>query len=344
MRSGLQIEMAPGIVHYDGKRVEIDVSQLTDQTDGVLRFQLINSDTDFGSTVQISGLSNQVVDVPQASPSFEESRFVFDPDGPIDLAGMQLSHDIGAMVSNVRVDSATGQYVAELQLQNQGGNIGRQVVVSFQGLPSGVSLANASGFGGNGNPYLNVRPAIPIGGLSQNGYSDFTTIRFSNPNLEGFSVRPVVFDAGPNQPPQFDPVGPLQVLPGDILHVDLNATDPEGDYVWFAVDTDHPLPSGQLDANGRLTFRPTPDEIGVHEFEIIATDGLNDVSQTVTLSVVSDSMTTTRFSGFVLDTNQQPLVGIPIELGSGQTLTGPDGSFSLGTRGLDDVGHVGGAR
>jgi hypothetical protein len=52
-------------------------------------------------------------------------------------------------------------------------------------------------------------------------------------------------------------------------------------------------------------------------------------SRTVTLDVVADPVTTTRISGFVLNIDQSPLVGVPIELGADQTTTGADGSFEL---------------
>jgi len=53
----------------------------------------------------------------------------------------------------------------------------------------------------------------------------------------------------------------------------------------------------------------------------------------VTLEVVTDAVTTTRLSAVIQNTAQEPLVGVPIELGPLQTITGADGSFTLESSG-----------
>ena len=44
---------------------------------------------------------------------------------------------------------------------------------------------------------------------------------------------------------------------------------------------------------------------------------------------MADPVTTTRISGTILNTDSQPLAGVPIELGADQTLTAADGTFTL---------------
>src|SRR5262249_51343401 len=56
--AGDEAEFTPGQVRYDGSGVTIDVSSLAGLTRGLLVFQLLNSDADTSTTVEISGLSN----------------------------------------------------------------------------------------------------------------------------------------------------------------------------------------------------------------------------------------------------------------------------------------------
>ncbi len=54
-------------------------------------------------------------------------------------------------------------------------------------------------------------------------------------------------------------------------------------------------------------------------------------SQSVTLEVVADSITTTRISGKVANVNQEPLEGVVVEVGDLQTTTDANGYFTLET-------------
>src|SRR5262249_50042873 len=135
--------------------------------------------------------------------------------------------------------------------------------------------------------------------------------------------------SGNNQPPVFTPVGPLTVMPGGHLEVPLRAVDPEGARVLFFIQSSQPLPTGVLRANGTLVFDPAPGEIGTYSFQLLASDGAKETVQSVTLNVVPDPVPTTRVSGVVQDVNGHPLAGVPVQLGTLQTTTGPDGSFQL---------------
>ncbi len=131
-----------------------------------------------------------------------------------------------------------------------------------------------------------------------------------------------------NTPPLFDPVGTLNVLPGDRLEVPLSATDPDGDPVTFAIDSDVTLPAGSL-SSGVLVFQPTPDDVGSYSFTLLASDGLESTPQQVTLNVLEDTVTGTRISGHILNTASQPLEGVRVSIGGVQDFTAADGSFEL---------------
>lgn len=130
-------------------------------------------------------------------------------------------------------------------------------------------------------------------------------------------------------PPEFDPVGPLFVSPGQSLATALSASDPQGQPVTFSIVGVSRLPSGKLTGNGLLTFTPTPSDLGEHTFTLIASNGVQTARQEVTLTVMADAETTTRIAGVVQNADEQPLAGVPVELGSQQTVTAADGSFVL---------------
>ena len=121
-----------------------------------------------------------------------------------------------------------------------------------------------------------------------------------------------------NQPPVFEPVSSLTVMPGDRISVPLRANDPEGEPIQFFLESEEPLPTGMLAADGTLMFAPTPEQVGTFEFTVIASDGEQESRQLVTLEVVADPVTTTRVSGVIQDTTQMPLAGVVVEIGSVQ--------------------------
>jgi len=203
--------------------------------------------------------------------------------------------------------------------------------VVFNNLPDGVELADPSGTDSQGNPYVNLRRAIASGGLDIGGVSETVEVTFHNPNLLRFGLDTSVFVGRPNSAPVFKPIDHLTVVPGAKLALPLTATDRDGDPVTYQLQSDNPLPTGKLEGDGTLRFNPKPDEIGSYEFTLIATDGAESVSQTVTIDVVADPITTTRISGVILNVEQQPLEGVVIELGELEAVTAEDGSFTIET-------------
>ena len=58
--AGTHAEFAPGLVRWDGSVLTIDTTSLAPRDTGVLKFQLLNSDSDRGTRVTIKLLTNEV--------------------------------------------------------------------------------------------------------------------------------------------------------------------------------------------------------------------------------------------------------------------------------------------
>src|SRR5205823_2072756 len=74
------------------------------------------------------------------------------PGPALDLSQLNASSQVRLQVSDVRLDPASGQYMARLRLENSGPAIGRTLAVVFPGLPAGVQLLNPSGTDPGGGP------------------------------------------------------------------------------------------------------------------------------------------------------------------------------------------------
>lgn len=100
-------------------------------------------------------------------------------------------------LTNVRFDSTTGQYAAEVVLRNTGQAIGHDLVVLFPDLPAAVTAPNASGTDAVGNPYINMQPAIAPGGLGAGEMSDPVQVEFNNNAHARLVLRPQVLVRNP---------------------------------------------------------------------------------------------------------------------------------------------------
>ena len=326
---GTTAEFQAGLVTFDGTGVAIDLTSLGAQATGLLRLQLVNHDSDSGSQIRVRTLTNIVNSTGTPPTLFPLSTTLVSRGGAVDLSGYSLTATAHAEVENVRIDQATGRYTAELSLHNTGVAIGRQAVVLFGTLPAGVTLRNASGVDAMGHPYLNLAPAIPSGGLGPMGMSDAVLLEFDNPNFTPFALTAQVLVGPPNQAPVLAPIGPLTVFPGGHLEVPLTASDPDGDRVAYFIRSAGSLPTSMLKSNGTLVITPAPGEEGTYPFTVVASDGVKESTQAVTLTVAPDPTATTRISGKVVGTTGEPLAGIPIEVGRIITLTAADGTFTL---------------
>lgn len=329
--AGTKAEFIPGRVRWDGSVLDINLSDLELFDTGLLKFQLLNSDSDDNTKVSIQPLTNQVDVEGTNSPELSSNVSPLAAGPSTNLASLTPVVDSQVQVGNVRFDTSTGTYSAEIRLRNDGDSLGRDVAVVFPGLPAGVSLRSPSGTTAAGEPYINLKPAIQRGGLTNGSWSELVAIEFQSPGRVPFVLKPRVL-AATNRAPTLDAITPLTVMPGGVLNVSLNAADQDGDAIAFSLATTgatESLPTGSVGSSGILTFRPTPAQLGTYQFDVIASDGALEATRSVTLTVVADPITTTRVSGKILKVNGQPLASMPVQIGSVQGITLADGSFTL---------------
>jgi hypothetical protein len=323
-------ELAPGIVSFDGTTVTIDVTSLTTVSSGLLVFQMVNTDADVGTVIDIRNLSDAVnPDGTPASAISPPAATTGAAGQSVNFAALTAATGTSAQISSVTLNPATGQYTADLQVMNSGAAIGRTVVVDFAGLPSGVTLVGASGTDSSGNPYVNLHDAIAPGGLGMGATSGLVPIQVNDPSLLQFALVPTILDGGPELPPTLNPISPITVIPGQVLDVPLQASDPNGDPITFSIQSSGPVPTSTLEAGGTLVLDPTPGDIGTYNFNVVASNGSQQATQPVSVSVVAEPNTHTRVSGTIANTDGQPLAGITVADGTVTAMTASDGSFLL---------------
>ena len=165
----------------------------------------------------------------------------------------------------------------------------------------------------------------------------------SAPDVVGVRAGPLVA----NRAPVLDAIGPQTVLLGGALRLQLGATDPDGDAVYFFASP-MPLPDNMtMDATtGALTFRPDATQVGNFTLTFGASDGALRDSESVFITVNTPPPgNPTSLAGRVLDANASeagetvPIAGATIRLvESGQTATSDaDGNFLIGNTLSGDV-------
>lgn len=327
--SGSRAEYVAGTVRFDGRVVEIDLTEIEGAEASELVFQLINSDNDSGSVITLHSFANEVDPEGTASTPVVPGGEIVAAAGTLDTASMTSSDQLMLDVASIQFDRSQGVYRAAVRAQNLSEAVGRDVAVVLTGLPEGVTLRNRSGTNAAGQPYLNLREAIPAGGLGRNARSGYVELIIESPNLQPFSLDAEVLLGQPNRGPTLQPIAPLTVMAGDVVEVSLDAVDPDGDRLQFGLTPAESMPTTQLRNDGTLVFAPSPDQVGTYQFMVSARDGLQRVEQMINLTVVADPLTSTRVSGRVLDVDGTPLVGMLVEIGAIQGLTTSDGSFTL---------------
>lgn len=141
-----------------------------------------------------------------------------------------------------------------------------------------------------------------------------------------------------NQPPQFTPIADQIVPLGTRKTLQLNAVDPEGEAIRYAIT---PIPAGVSfnRQTGFFSFEPeSAAQVGTIALTFIASDGRYDISQTVNFTVTApDPSTPTSFSGRITDANSMAqgidtaIVGATVfflDIGI-SAITDSDGSFTL---------------
>ncbi|MEG3931480.1 FG-GAP-like repeat-containing protein, partial [Microcoleus sp. T3_B1] len=327
--AGSKAEFVPGRVRYSGDTVEIDLSSLNNSSSGNLLFRLTDSDTDTGSTVEVKNLTNTVDEEGTASPVFLPAQNKTASGGSLDTDNLTAAPDLKVNFSQVQFDPATGNYKASVQVQNTGSPVSRSVAVVFPDLPAGVTLQNPDGTDSSGKPYINLRGAIPAGGLDTGAISDAVELVISNPNFQKFSLTATAIAGAANQAPNLAAIESIDVKIGETFKLPLTATDSDGDPISFAIKSSTPLPTGKITGNGTLEISPTPEEIGTYNFTVVASDGVLETSRPVTVNVTPSTAGLTRISGVIQNTNQQPLEGVLVGLGALRAITAADGSFEI---------------
>jgi RHS repeat-associated protein len=328
---GDKAEYAKGIVRYDGTHVKIDLSKVPNApANGKLVFQLLNGDSDTGSTVNINNISQSL------NPNGTADNFINIPTtrvvsgGAVDLTTYSPTNNAKLLLTNTRLDAVTGKYTADLQVQNIGTTaLPRQLALQFSDLPPGVTLDGASGSDATGVAYLNLKTAIPAGGLGVGEVSTTIQVTFSDPSLIQFGLKPVFLAGAADVPLTLNNLGTLTVKPGEKLALPLIGTDPNGDPIVLSIESTGNLPTGKLTADHNLVFNPRPDQIGTYTFTLIAKQGNLVTKQNVTLNVIPDPVQTTRISGVIQGSNKAPLAGLNVNVGGTIATTGTDGSFTI---------------
>jgi hypothetical protein len=238
------------------------------------------------------------------------------------------------LVSNVSLDSTTGKYVADLQVENTGTtNLARNLAILFPDLPAGVNLVNKSGTDGSGIPYLNFQNAIAFGGLLPSQKSALIRIAVDDLALTQFSLTPTFLVGTQDVAPTFKSLTTITLKPGERFTTDLIATDPNRTPISIdlqnLVDSSADGLSTQIDSLNRLTIAPSPTQIGTHTFTLVARQGNLVTTRDITVNVIPGPITSTRVSGTILGTDGTVLAGVVVAVGNTTATTNALGEFTL---------------
>src|SRR5262249_17000137 len=151
----------------------------------------------------------------------------------------------------------------------------------------------------------------PVGGLAAGAMSSPVAITLNDPALTRFALTAQVL-GGPELAPTLQPIGQLTAMPGQVLPVPLSATDPNGDPITFTLQSNTPLPTSTLEPGGTLVITPAPSDVGTFHFNVVASNGAQQATQPVTLTVTADTNTDTRVSGVVQATTGAALSGVTV--------------------------------
>lgn len=89
-----------------------------------------------------------------------------------------------------------------------------------------------------------------------------------------------------NRAPVLSTIGNQSVYTGDSLTFTVDATDPDGDTVTYSVGG---LPSGATFANQTFTWTPSDGQTGTYEVTFIASDGIDQDYESITITVSADT-------------------------------------------------------
>ena len=136
----------PGLVRFDGKKVDVDLTSLGHLDEGRLLVQLVNHDTDTGTRVVVDQFVNITDPNGSARPTLNTNPAAVAPSTELEVESLSFSPLVEVKLEQTRVDGSSGRYTAEISLHNKGDGLGRELAVVFPGLPEQVSLAECLGF------------------------------------------------------------------------------------------------------------------------------------------------------------------------------------------------------
>lgn len=327
--NGEEIDLAGGLVRFDSRRCEVDVSSLRGRADLAIRLQLIGGEGEVTATAAIGPLQVDF-DSNNAPPISLEKRDLHALPAPLtDTALLVSANDVVVKVSDLAFHSQLSKLTASLRLANRGDVTGRGLFIFLPSLPDGVVIVDPSGVDSNGVPYINMTSAVPPGGLDSGAESLSVSITFMVNPEEAPDIRLQVRTRGPNRPPSLVDVAHITASVGDVQSILLQATDPDGDALRFSIRTDSRLPGVSLNEDGELQVRPAPGMEGDYSFEIVVSDGTLSDSQPVTIAVGSEKLSETLLSGVVLDIDSNPIPGVPVQVGRFRAETDSAGEFTV---------------
>lgn len=196
---------------------------------------------------------------------------------PYDDAMLFSGRDFDGATVGIAYERATcGRFrYAATQVRNQGDYLASLISAHEVGHNLGASHTTA------GLMTASLDPAI-------NTFSQFSKDQIAS-YVASVSCLATVSAPSNNQPPVLDPIGPQQVVEGQLLEVQLTATDPNGDALVFGVT---PLPPGtSLSPSGLFAWRPARNAAGcamtsdyLLQFRAVDPGGLT-ATETVPISV-----------------------------------------------------------
>ncbi|MEW5848666.1 MAG: putative Ig domain-containing protein [Myxococcota bacterium] len=101
------------------------------------------------------------------------------------------------------------------------------------------------------------------------------------------SVDVVITVTNVNRAPVLQPIGPLQVAELSTLTLSINASDPDADTLRYAMD---PSPPGATLDAATLTWMPDHTAAGVYPVVVTVSDGVEAVSEAVTITVTNTNV------------------------------------------------------
>jgi len=134
-------------------------------------------------------------------------------------------------------------------------------------------------------------------GEIENGVTDLI-VTASSPDIPGVTVK---FNEYINAPPIFDPIQPISVKEGELIQVEVKASDPDGDSILYSAEG---LPDGaDFSAGANPTkpalfrWRPSYDQAGHYVVTFTASDSMGNRSRTELDLIVQDVNRPPQISG-----------------------------------------------